>query len=259
MFLGAIIHLSNTNPINMGSTPNERVVYMLSSNQYRTHTSSEIGEGTINQTVRAAGWVENIRDHGGVQFLDLRDHYGVVQVVVYDEALMKNVSRECAVSVEGTVVHRSEETYNEKITTGTVEIKAVAVNVLGKALNNLPFDVASSTETKEELRLKYRFLDLRNPKVHNNIVMRSRIISFLRSKMTEMGFLEIQTPILSASSPEGARDYLIPSRKHQGKFYALPQAPQIFKQLLMVSGFDRYFQVAPCFRDEDARADRSPR
>lgn len=231
---------------------------MFLENQYRTHTCADIKDGDIGREVRVAGWIENIRDHGGVQFLDLRDHYGVVQVVVYDEALLAQVSRECAVTVSGPVVKRSEETYNDKIATGTVEVKASSLTVLGKVRGALPFEIPSSTEVKEEVRLKYRFLDLRNRKVHSNIVLRSQVISFLRSKMTELGFLEMQTPILSASSPEGARDYLIPSRKHHGKFYALPQAPQIFKQLLMVSGFDKYFQVAPCFRDEDARADRSP-
>ena len=231
---------------------------MTLQNQYRTHACADIGEALLNSEVRVAGWVENIRDHGGVKFLDLRDHYGIVQVVVYDESLLKDVNKECTVTVQGTVVKRSEDTFNAKIATGTVEIKASSLTVLGKCQNNLPFEVTSSTETKEEVRLKYRFLDLRNKKVHDNLVLRSKVISFLRQKMTDMGFLEMQTPILSASSPEGARDYLIPSRKHHGKFYALPQAPQIFKQLLMVSGFDKYFQVAPCFRDEDARADRSP-
>ena len=182
----------------------------------------------------------------------------MVQVVVYDEALLAGVARECTVTVSGPVVKRSEETYNDKIATGTVEVRAASLTVLGRVQSAQPFEVPASTEVKEEVRLKYRFLDLRNRKVHDNIVLRSRIISHLRQKMTDMGFLEMQTPILSASSPEGARDYLIPSRKHHGKFYALPQAPQIFKQLLMVSGFDKYFQVAPCFRDEDARADRSP-
>ena len=231
---------------------------MMFENQYRTHTCAGIDESVIGSEVRVAGWVENIRDHGGVQFLDLRDHYGVVQVVVYDEALLHGVTRECAVTVSGPVVKRSEETYNEKIATGTVEVKAASLTVLGRVREPLPFEIPASTETKEEVRLKYRFLDLRNRKVHDNIVLRSQVISHLRRKMTELGFLELQTPILSASSPEGARDYLIPSRKFHGKFYALPQAPQIFKQLLMVSGFDKYFQVAPCFRDEDARADRSP-
>lgn len=231
---------------------------MICVNQYRTHLCGEVSEKDIGNEIRVAGWVENIRDHGGVKFLDLRDHYGVVQVVVHDEDLLKDVSKECTITVTGTVVLRDEDTVNPKISTGTVEIKTKTLTVLGKALANLPFEVTASTETKEDVRLKYRFLDLRNPKVHSNIILRSQIISFLRSKMTEMGFLEMQTPILSTSSPEGARDYLIPSRKHHGKFYALPQAPQIFKQLLMVSGFDRYFQIAPCFRDEDARADRSP-
>jgi aspartyl-tRNA synthetase len=231
---------------------------MMIVNQYRTHLCGEISEKDIGQTVRVAGWVENIRDHGGVKFIDLRDHYGIVQIVVYDTNLLTNVNKECTVTASGTVVLRDKDTVNPKINTGTVEVKVTEMTVLGKSLAALPFEIDSSTQTKEDTRLKYRYLDLRNPKVHANIVLRSQVISFLRRKMTELGFLEIQTPILSASSPEGARDYLIPSRKHAGKFYALPQAPQIFKQLLMVSGFDRYFQIAPCFRDEDARADRSP-
>jgi aspartyl-tRNA synthetase len=231
---------------------------MICVNQYRTHLCGEVSENDIGKAVRVAGWVENIRDHGGIKFIDLRDHYGVVQVVVYNENLLENVTKECTITASGTVVLRDEDTINPKIATGTVEVKVTELTVLGKALSNLPFEVDSSTDTKEDVRLKYRYLDLRNPKVHQNIILRSQIISFLRLKMVEMGFLEIQTPILSVSSPEGARDYLIPSRKHAGKFYALPQAPQQFKQLLMVSGFDRYFQIAPCFRDEDARADRSP-
>lgn len=231
---------------------------MICVNQYRTHLCGEISEKEIGREVRVAGWIENIRDHGGVKFVDLRDHYGVVQIVIYDNNLLNNVTKESTVSAAGKVVLRDEDTINPKINTGTVEVKVTSLTVLGKSLSNLPFEVELSKETKEDVRLKYRFLDLRNPKVHQNIVLRSQILSFLRNKMTELGFLEIQTPILSASSPEGARDYLIPSRKHPGKFYALPQAPQIFKQLLMVSGFDRYFQIAPCFRDEDARADRSP-
>ena len=226
-------------------------------NAYRTHYCGEFRESDIGKNVKAAGWVENIRDHGGVVFLDVRDHYGVVQVVVHDEKLLENVSKECTVTVSGNVTKRDEDTINPKIATGTVEIHADNITVLGKA-QVLPFEVQTSREVREDVRLKYRFLDLRNKKVHENIVMRAKLISFLRQKMTEMGFLEIQTPILSCSSPEGARDYLIPSRKHKGMFYALPQAPQIFKQLLMVSGFDKYFQIAPCFRDEDARADRSP-
>lgn len=191
-------------------------------------------------------------------FLDIRDQYGVLQVVVHNDELLKGINKECTVTLSGKVVKRDEETINSKIATGYVEVHTDDITVLGKCKNALPFEVATSTNTSEEVRLKYRFLDLRNQKVHNNIMLRSQIITFLRAKMNEMGFNEIQTPILSTSSPEGARDYLIPSRKHKGKFYALPQAPQIFKQLLMVSGFDRYFQIAPCFRDEDARADRSP-
>lgn len=231
---------------------------MIKANQYRTVTCGELREENIGQEVRVAGWVENIRDHGGVMFLDIRDQYGVLQVVVHNDELLKGINKECTVTLSGKVVKRDEETINSKIATGYVEVHTDDITVLGKCKNALPFEVATSTNTSEEVRLKYRFLDLRNQKVHNNIMLRSQIITFLRTKMNEMGFNEIQTPILSTSSPEGARDYLIPSRKHKGKFYALPQAPQIFKQLLMVSGFDRYFQIAPCFRDEDARADRSP-
>lgn len=231
---------------------------MLRENSYRTKYCGQLRESDIDTQVRVAGWVENIRDHGGVMFLDIRDHYGVVQVVVHDEEILRSINKECTVTVSGLVKKRNEDTINPKIETGTVEIHSEDIKVLGKAPQALPFEVQTSTEVKEDVRLKYRFLDLRNPKVHNKIVMRSQLLSFLRNKMTEMGFLEIQTPILSCSSPEGARDYLIPSRKHKGMFYALPQAPQIFKQLLMVSGFDKYFQIAPCFRDEDARADRSP-
>ena len=231
---------------------------MISVNRYHTHLCGDISEKEIGRTVRVAGWVENIRNHGGVQFLDLRDHYGVVQIVVHDQEMLRDVNRECTLTAKGKVIPRDADTYNPKIPTGTVEIAAEELTVLGKVTAPLPFEVDVSRETKEDVRLRYRYLDLRNPKVHRNIVLRSQLISYLRRKMTDLGFLEIQTPILSASSPEGARDYLIPSRRHPGKFYALPQAPQIFKQLLMVSGFDRYFQIAPCFRDEDARADRSP-
>ena len=231
---------------------------MTNQNIYRTVTCGELREDNIGQEVRVAGWVENIRDHGGVMFLDIRDQYGVLQVVVHDDKLLKNINRECTVTLSGKVVKRDEETINSKIATGFVEVHTEDIKVLGKCKNELPFEVATSKIVNEDVRLKYRFLDLRNPKVHNNIVLRSQVVSFIRQKMNEMGFMEINTPILSTSSPEGARDYLIPSRKHKGKFYALPQAPQIFKQLLMVSGFDKYFQIAPCFRDEDARADRSP-
>ncbi len=231
---------------------------MIKPNQYRTVSCGELREENIGQQVRVAGWVENIRDHGGVMFLDIRDQYGVLQVVVHDDALLRGINKECTVTLSGEVVKRDEETINKKIATGMVEVHTEDITVLGKCKNVLPFEVATSTNTGEDVRLKYRFLDLRNSKVHKNIMFRSQVIAFLRQKMTELGFTEINTPILSTSSPEGARDYLIPSRKHKGKFYALPQAPQIFKQLLMVSGFDKYFQIAPCFRDEDARADRSP-
>ena len=227
-------------------------------NIYRTVNCGQLREENIGEEVRVAGWVENIRDHGGVMFLDIRDQYGVLQVVVHDDNLLKNVNRECTVTLGGKVVKRDEDTINPKIATGYVEVHTDDITVLGKCKNELPFEVATSKNTNEDVRLRYRFLDLRNPKVHNNILLRSKVVSFMRSKMNEMGFVEINTPILSNSSPEGARDYLVPSRKHKGKFYALPQAPQIFKQLLMVSGFDKYFQMAPCFRDEDARADRSP-
>ena len=231
---------------------------MVKANKYRTVSCGELREENIGQQVRVAGWVENIRDHGGVMFLDIRDEYGVLQVVVHDDSLLKNINKECTVTLSGEVVKRDEDTINKKIATGYVEVHTEDITVLGRCKNALPFEVATSTNTAEDVRLKYRYLDLRNPKVHDNILLRSRVIAFLREKMQELGFTEINTPILSTSSPEGARDYLIPSRKHKGKFYALPQAPQIFKQLLMVSGFDKYFQIAPCFRDEDARADRSP-
>lgn len=225
---------------------------------YRTLFCNDIRDEHIGKTVQLAGWVDVVRDHGGVIFIDLRDYTGVTQVVVHNEELLKNVNRETVISVTGTVEKRDPDTVNMKIDTGYVELVADTLQVLGKSRNMLPFEVRSSHLSKDELRLKYRYLDLRNPKNHDNIVMRSKIIRYMRNKMEEKNFLDMQTPILTASSPEGARDFLVPSRKHPGKFYALPQAPQQFKQLLMVSGFDRYFQVAPCFRDEDARADRSP-
>ena len=225
---------------------------------YRDITMKEISEQHIGQTLQVAGWVENIRDHGGVSFVDLRDMYGVLQVVMRDTTLLDGITKEMCLSIEGIVEKRDEDTYNPRIPTGTIELEAKKVTVLGKVYHQLPFEIMTSKETREDVRLKYRYLDLRNAKVKDNIIFRSQVISFLRQKMTEMGFLEIQTPILCASSPEGARDYIVPSRKYKGKFYALPQAPQQYKQLLMASGFDKYFQIAPCFRDEDARADRSP-
>ena len=227
-------------------------------NIYRDRVLNQVTEADIDSTLRVAGWVENIRDHGGVSFIDLRDMYGVLQVVIRDPELLKGIKKEEWISVSGIIEKRDEETYNPKIQSGTIELDAKEINVLGQVYTTLPFEVMTSKEVREDVRLKYRYLDLRNQKVKDNILFRSQVISFLRQKMTEMGFVEIQTPILCASSPEGARDYLVPSRKYKGKFYALPQAPQQYKQLLMVSGFDKYFQVAPCFRDEDARADRSP-
>ena len=225
---------------------------------YRTLYCNDISESHVGQRVQLAGWVDVIRDHGGVIFVDIRDYTGITQTVIHDEEMVKNVNRETVISVSGIVRKRDEDTVNTKIATGYVELVVDELTVLGKSKNMLPFDVRGSRLIKDELRLKYRYLDLRNPKNHENLLMRSRIIRHLRNKMESKDFLEMQTPILTASSPEGARDFLVPSRKHPGKFYALPQAPQQFKQLLMVSGFDKYFQIAPCFRDEDARADRSP-
>ncbi len=224
----------------------------------RTHTCNELREQNIGEEVVLAGWVATVRDHGGVLFVDLRDHYGITQIVVHDDKLLADIMKETVVSVRGRVTKRDEETVNPKLDTGFVEVVAESIEVLGPCQSMLPFEIDASLKTREDVRLKYRYLDLRNPALHKNIVLRSKMLSFMRSQMEELGFLEIQTPILTASSPEGARDYLVPSRKHKGKFYALPQAPQQFKQLLMTSGFDKYFQIAPCFRDEDARQDRSP-
>ena len=227
-------------------------------NKYRTHNCGALRKDNVGGKVRLSGWIDTIRDHGGVIFIDLRDHYGTTQIVIHNEKLIKGLSREYVISVAGVLRERDSDTVNQKIATGEVELVVESLDVLSESVNQLPFEVGESTQTREDVRLKYRFLDLRNPAVHQNIVKRAEITRFLRVKMEELGFLEIQTPILTSSSPEGARDYLVPSRKHHGMFYALPQAPQQFKQLLMVSGFDKYFQIAPCFRDEDARADRSP-
>ena len=224
---------------------------------YRTHRCNEIRKDHIGQVVELAGWVDVVRDHGGVLFVDLRDETGITQVVVHDETLLKGVAKETVISVKGTVTERDPATVNPKIETGLVELVADNLSVLGLCTREIPFEIGA-TDTNENIRLKHRFLDLRSPVLHNNIILRSKVIGHMRRLMEERGFLDIQTPILTASSPEGARDFLVPSRKHPGKFYALPQAPQQFKQLLMVSGFDKYFQIAPCFRDEDARADRSP-
>ncbi|MCR4615441.1 MAG: aspartate--tRNA ligase [Clostridiales bacterium] len=225
---------------------------------YRTHYCNDIRVEHIGQEISLAGWVDTIRDHGGVIFLDIRDFTGITQTVIHDENMLKGVNKEAVISVKGVVTKRDEETINEKLDTGLVELKVSELEILGTCRNQLPFDITDSKATREDVRLKYRFLDLRNPSIHSNIVLRSKVISHLRRCMEDKGFLDIQTPILTASSPEGARDFLVPSRKHPGKFYALPQAPQQFKQLLMVSGFDKYYQIAPCFRDEDARQDRSP-
>ncbi|MBN1687100.1 MAG: aspartate--tRNA ligase [Spirochaetales bacterium] len=229
--------------------------------RYRTHTCGELKKTDIGSTTVLSGWIHNRRDHGGVLFIDLRDHYGITQVVIrpdsgfqYDVA---HLHKESVVRFEGKVIPRDEDTVNSNMPTGEVEVEATSYEVLSRC-DSLPFSVFPEEEAPEETRLKYRYLDLRRSRLHRSIMLRSQIISAIRKKMTELGFNEFQTPILTSSSPEGARDYLVPSRIHPGKFYALPQAPQQFKQLFMIAGFDRYFQIAPCFRDEDARADRSP-
>ena len=228
---------------------------------YRTHTCGDLRESHVGETVRVSGWVHRVRDHGGLLFVDLRDHYGVTQCVVDPDssefAKTETLRSEWVVKIDGRVVARTPETINENLPTGHVEIRIDGLEVLSEA-SELPLPVFGDQEYPEETRLKYRFLDLRRDRIHQNIIKRSQIISSIRRRMTESGFFEFQTPILTASSPEGARDFLVPSRMHPGKFYALPQAPQQFKQLTMIAGFDRYFQIAPCFRDEDARADRSP-
>jgi aspartyl-tRNA synthetase len=228
---------------------------------YRTHTCAELRLSNVGETVRLSGWVHRRRDHGHLLFVDLRDHYGITQIVAdTDSPAFRTLDRlrlESVVTVEGEVVARSAETVNPNLGTGEIEIRAGDVTVLSEAAE-LPMPVSVDADYPEEIRLKYRYLDLRREQVHRNIMLRSAVIASIRRRMIEQGFTEFQTPILTASSPEGARDYLVPSRVHPGKFYALPQAPQMFKQLIMVAGFDRYFQIAPCFRDEDARADRSP-
>lgn len=224
--------------------------------KYRTNTCGELTIKDLDKNVTLSGFVQGVRDHGGVMFVDLRDHYGVTQVVVHDDAMLKGVSKETVIKITGKVIKRDEETVNKKFTTGEIEVVADTLELLSDTAKVLPFEVDESKKVAEDVRLKYRFLDLRNPKVHENIILRSKAFNFLRNKMQELGFLEVTTPILTSSSPEGARDFIIPSRKHKGKFYALPQAPQQFKQLLMASGFDKYFQLAPCFRDEDGRRDR---
>ena len=231
-------------------------------NEYRTHNCNEITLEDVGKKVRISGWVQTIRDLGGLVFLDIRDMYGITQVVTSGKAedvdFASHIPIESTVTVYGTVKKRDEETINAKLKTGLVEIRIEDIKILGKRTQNLPFEINTNQEIREDLRLQYRFLDLRNDRLKNNLLLRAKVIQFIRAQMIEQGFLEVQTPILTSSSPEGARDYLVPSRLHPGKFYALPQAPQQFKQLLMVSGIDKYFQIAPCFRDEDARADRAP-
>ena len=229
--------------------------------QYRTHNCNGLRADDIDKEVRLSGWVHRKRDHGGLLFIDLRDHFGLTQLVfdpdshAFQEA--EKVRNESVLTINGKVVKRSDETINEGLATGNIEVYVETMNVIGDS-DDIPLPVFGEPDYPEDIRLKYRFLDLRRETLHKNIILRSEIINFIRDKMIKNNFLEIQTPIMTASSPEGARDYLVPSRVHQGKFYALPQAPQQFKQLLMTSGFDKYFQIAPCFRDEDARADRSP-
>ena len=231
-------------------------------NDYRTHKCDEISLSDIGKKVKISGWVQTIRDLGGLVFLDIRDMYGITQVVTSGKAedvdFASHIPLESTVTVYGEVKKRDEETINTKLKTGLVEIRIEEITILGKRTKNLPFEINTKQDIREDLRLQYRYLDLRSERLKNNLILRSKVIQYLRNQMIEQGFLEVQTPILTSSSPEGARDYLVPSRLHPGKFYALPQAPQQFKQLLMVSGIDKYFQVAPCFRDEDARADRAP-
>ena len=226
----------------------------IAKNIYRDHSCNDVSLQDEGKTVRVAGWVDTVRDHGGITFVDLRDHYGKVQLVFHELPNFK-LAKETVISAEGKVMARTKENINPNLPTGTVEIFVDKVDLLGDCKQTPPFDISDSLNVNEEVRLKYRYLDLRNPEMQKNILTRIAVVNDIRKYMTELGFNEVTTPILTVSSPEGARDYLVPSRVNQGKFYALPQAPQQFKQLLMVSGFDKYFQIAPCFRDEDARAD----
>ncbi len=230
-------------------------------NKYRTHKCNELRKEDVDKKISLSGWINKKRDHGNLLFIDLRDNYGITQCIIDKDnkyfSDLEKMQLETVIKVEGKVVNRSKETINSEIDTGEIEIVIEKHEVLGTC-KELPMPIFSDQEYAEEIRLKYRFLDLRRKKIHENIILRSKVISYIRNEMTKLGFLEFQTPILTSSSPEGARDFLVPSRLNPGKFYALPQAPQQFKQLIMVSGFDRYFQIAPCFRDEDARADRSP-
>ena len=230
-------------------------------NKYRTHKCNELRKEDVDKKISLSGWINKKRDHGNLLFIDLRDNYGITQCIIDKDnkyfSDLEKMQLETVIKVEGKVVNRSKETINSEIDTGEIEVVIEQHEVLGTC-KELPMPIFSDQEYAEEIRLKYRFLDLRRKKNHENIILRTKVISYIRNEMTKLGFLEFQTPILTSSSPEGARDFLVPSRLNPGKFYALPQAPQQFKQLIMVSGFDRYFQIAPCFRDEDARADRSP-
>ncbi len=230
-------------------------------NKFRTHNCNDLGKKNVGKSIVLSGWINKKRDHGNLLFIDLRDNYGITQCIIEKGNLsfskLEKIQLETVIRIEGKVVNRSKETINKDIKTGEIEVSIDTFDVLGEC-KELPLPVFSDQEYAEEIRLKYRFLDLRRKKIHENIILRSKVISFIRNEMSKLGFLEFQTPILTSSSPEGARDFLVPSRLNPGKFYALPQAPQQFKQLIMVSGFDKYFQIAPCFRDEDARADRSP-
>ena len=229
----------------------------MKKNIYRTHQCKDLEVTMVGEEVVISGWIESIRDHGGVLFLDLRDNTDVIQVVSNDDSIFKGLTRESVIRVAGTIRKRDAETVSDKIATGEIELLVSKLDVLGKSKSELPFEIMSSKVTKEDVRLKYRYLDMRNKKVKSNIMLRAEILHFIRNKMYDLDFTEVQTPILTASSPEGARDFVVPSRLFKGKFFALPQAPQIYKELLMVGGFEKYFQIAPCFRDEDARADRT--
>lgn len=229
----------------------------MKTNKYRTIMISDIENDMVGKEIIVSGWVQNIRDHGGVLFLDLRDTSGVLQTVSNDDSIFKGLAKEIVIRLKGILRKRDEDTINKKIKSGEVELLISELDVLGESLHELPFEIISSKQVSEDVRLKYRYLDMRNDKVKDNILLRSEILHFLRNKMYDLSFTEVQTPILTASSPEGARDFVVPSRNFKGKFYALPQAPQIYKELLMVGGIDKYFQVAPCFRDEDARSDRT--
>lgn len=229
----------------------------MKTNKYRTIMISDIENDMVGKEIIVSGWVQNIRDHGGVLFLDLRDTSGVLQTVSNDDSIFKGLAKETVIRLKGILRKRDEDTINKKIKSGEVELLISELDVLGESLHELPFEIMSSKQVSEDVRLKYRYLDMRNDKVKDNILLRSEILHFLRNKMYDLSFTEVQTPILTASSPEGARDFVVPSRNFKGKFYALPQVPQIYKELLMVGGIDKYFQVAPCFRDEDARSDRT--